>query len=165
MKSKGFTYLLIVIVAAVWYQVFFRIKSNLIGEDVVLPANSVQLMNLKSTVRDTFTLNANYRDPFEGITEHETAVVNPSMPIIPFQPVYVAPRIKPIHQWPKIKYYGLMKKSDSKKPLCIVNFDDMLLNLREGDFCYDEYMIKSIYKDSVVIVHKGLRRTFLKNKN
>lgn len=161
MKSKGFTYLLLIVVAIVWYNVFFRIKSNLIGEDIILQPNSSQLRSLKSHVRDTFNLNANYRDPFEGTTE-KTADASSVLPIIPVQPVYVIPKIKPVHQWPKVRYYGLLKKNNSKKTLCIVNFDDMLLNLYEGDDFFDGYKIKSIHKDSVVIQHDKIQKTFYK---
>ena len=162
MKSKGFTYLLVVIVAIVWYNVFFRIKSNLIGEDVILPPNVSQLANLKAHVRDTFVLHANYRDPFEGITVKSSEPVNSNMPIIPVQPVYVAPKIKPVHQWPKVKYYGIMKKANSKKPLCVFSFDDILMNLRQGDSFYDDYVVKAIYRDSLVIQHKSFMKTFRK---
>lgn len=162
MKSKGFTYLLVIVVAIVWYNVFFRIKSNLMGDDVIPSPNSAQFIKLQSHIRDTFTLHANYRDPFEGVSEKPVEVINPNLPIIPVQTIYVPPKITPVHQWPKVQYYGLMKKRDSKKPLCILNFDDMLLNLRAGDYFFDDYLIKAIYKDSVVIQHKNFRKTFFK---
>ena len=162
MKSKGFTYLLFIVVAIVWYNVFFRIKSNLMGEDVILPPNVAQLVNLKAHVRDTFVLHANYRDPFEGIGEKSTDLLNPNMPIIPVQPVYVAPKIKPVHQWPKVKYYGIMKKGNSKMPLCVFSFDDVLMHLRQGDSFYDGYVVRAIYRDSLVIQNKSLKKTFMK---
>lgn len=161
MKSKPFTYLLLIIVAVIYYNVFFRIKSNLMGEETILSPNTSQTAILKSQIRDTFPLNANYRDPFEGIVEKPTPSINLAPNVV--QPVVRTPPPPPRpHQWPKVKYYGLMKKSTSKKPLCMVNIDDMLFDLREGDYILDGYMIKGIYRDSIVIQYKKIRKTFYK---
>ena len=132
------------------------------GEETVFQPNVSQLVRLSSHVRDTFVLNANYRDPFESLPTQKVENLNSSLSSFP---VYNTPRITPTHQWPKIKYYGLIKQKDSKKSLCIIYFDDVLLNLRQGDSFFDDYLIKAVYKDSIVIQHKSFKKTFMKMKN
>lgn len=160
MKSKPFTYLLLIVVAVIYYNVFFRIKSNLMGEETILAPNASQIAVLKSQIRDTFPLNANYRDPFEGVIEKVVPIININQPNIPQPPVYVPPP-RP-HQWPTIKYYGLVKKQSNKKPTSIINIDDMTYHLKEGEYILDDYMIKGIYRDSIVIQRKKIRKTFYK---
>jgi len=162
MKNKGFTYLLVIVVAVVWYNVFFRIKSNLIGEETVFQSNVSQLVRLTSDVRDTFVLNAKYRDPFESLPTQKDENLNSNLSTFP---VYNTPRTTPVYQWPKIKYYGIIKQTDSKKSLCIIYFDDVLLHLRQGDSFFDDNLIKAVYKDSIVIQHKSFKKTFMKMKN
>lgn len=132
------------------------------GEEAIVASTNLHAITLKSRVRDTFPLNANYRDPFEGIAVEPSSDINANLlPLI--QPVIkTLPSPPRPHQWPRVKYFGLVKKSNSKKPLCIVNIDDMLFNLREGEYILDGYMIKGIYMDSIVIQYKKIKRTFLK---
>jgi hypothetical protein len=162
MKNKGFTYLLIIVVTIVWYNVFFRIKSNLMGEETIIQPTISTLVGLSSHVRDTFVLNANYRDPFESLPTQKDENLNSTASSFS---VYNAPRTTPVYQWPKINYYGIIKQKDSKKSLCIIYFDDVLLNLRQGDSFFDDNFIKAVYKDSIVIQHKSSMKTFMKMKN
>lgn len=161
MKSKPLTYLLLIVVVVIYYNVFFRIKSNLMGEETIVAPNTTQMTKLKSQIRDTFPLNANYRDPFEGTTEKPAPTLNLAPNVVQPQ-VHIPPAPPRPHQWPKVKYYGLMKKTTSKKPRCIVNIDDMMFNLLEGEYILDGYMIKGVYKDSIVIQYKKLKKTFVK---
>lgn len=152
MKSKGLTYVLLIVVAAIWYNVFFRIKDNLAGSDETFTeTNSVAKM-YKSHKREEFDINANYRDPFSGKKSKPVEVSNP-VPVNPI-PVYKEPKLPPppkVHHWPKMKYFGTVKNSASKKPLCIINIDDMLFNLREGEAVLDGIVIKKIYRDSIIV--------------
>jgi hypothetical protein len=161
MKSKGFTYLLVIVVAIVWYNVFFRIKSNLIGEAPLPQSNFGDIVKLSAHVRDTFFLNANYRDPFESLPEQTDENINSSQSSFP---VYNTPSTITPYRWPKIKYYGLIKQKDSKKSLCIIYFDGVFLNLRQGDSFFDDYLIKAVYKDSIIIQHNKIKNTFMKMK-
>lgn len=155
MKNKGVTYLLLIVVAIIWYNVFFRIKDNIMGENLPVADNMAIAKMYKTQPRKEFTLKANYRDPFSSkgssvnVTEISTAA-----PQQPVQPVYKEPKLPPppkVHHWPKIKYFGTVKNNTSKKALCIVNIDDMLFNLREGESELDGIVIKKIYRDSLFI--------------
>ena len=154
MKSKGFTYLLLIVVAIIWYNVFYRIKENIMGENLPVTDNMAIAKMYKTQPRKEFTLKANYRDPFSSKGSSGSIAPTNTTPQIPVQPVYKEPKLPPppkIHHWPKIKYFGTVKNNTSKKALCIVNIDDMLFNLREGESVLDGIVIKKIYRDSLYI--------------
>jgi hypothetical protein len=154
MKNKGFTYLLLIVVAIIWYNVFFRIKDNIMGENLLVSDNTTIAKMYKTQPRKEFTLKANYRDPFSSKGSSGSITATNAAPQMPIQPVYKEPKLPPppkIHHWPKIKYFGTVKNNSSKKALCIVNIDDMLFNLREGESVLDGIVIKKIYRDSLYI--------------
>ena len=154
MKSKGFTYLLLIVVAIIWYNVFFRIKENIMGENLPVTDNTTIAKMYKTQPRKEFTLKANYRDPFISKGSSGSIAPTNTTPQLTVQPVFKEPKLPPppkIHHWPKIKYFGTVKNNSSKKALCIVNIDDMLFNLREGESVLDGIVIKKIYRDSLYI--------------
>lgn len=165
MKNKGVTYLLIIVVAVVWYNLFLRIKSNFVGDDIIIPPSNIEYSIIKTNARDTFKLNANYRDPFQGVSvSTQSALIISNQPEVPKQNVYVAPKIEKVFQWPSVKYYGMLKKANSKKAVGILDFDGSHFNLLEGEYLYDDYQIKAVYRDSLIIKYNKLQKTFYKKK-
>ena len=157
MKNKTFTYILLIVVAIVWYQVFFRVKGSLFGEDEVdIPAVNQPPMGAP-VIRDTFSLLANYRDPF-GETKRNLAEELNKLQEQPQPPKQKAP--PPSVYWPPIKYYGLVKKSESKTPLAIVSVDGIQLMVRKGEELFDGIMLNVIYRDSIQVKNKREKRTF-----
>ncbi len=159
MKNKGVTYLLLLVVAVIWYQVFFRLKSTL--EDDGLPTLLVDdyKINANNFIRDTFTLKANYRDPFDGKLSFIADTVKKKT-------VSTTIKEKPIQRvekWSQINYYGLMRKIESKNPLAVIKIDNQQFFLRKGDEVYDGYKVLSIYRDSVLIEYKRKSKYFYKN--
>jgi hypothetical protein len=69
------------------------------------------------------------------------------------------PTVKPSFHWPDIKYFGLVKKTKSSKPLAIVKFDQVQLMVRENDQVWTNISIKKIYRDSIIIRHGRERKT------
>lgn len=69
MKKEKKTYLLLVIVLAIWGVLGFQIFKAVNPSEDVLPiyANTEKIDIIKPKKRDTFSLLANYRDPFLGI--------------------------------------------------------------------------------------------------
>ena len=150
MKNKGVVYVLLVVVGFVWYNVFFRIKDNFFSEEEQVLTSERQNIQRPTFHRDTFNLNANYRDPFHGVTKTEE--VKPQEPTVATytQPKYTPPLPKP-HHWPKIKYFGLLKSEQSKSPLCILQIGNSMYNLREGEVTYDNIEVRRITRDSVIL--------------
>ncbi len=162
MKNKGLTIALVIIVGAVWYNVFMRVKSNIDADDT-LPVQK-QLTNGKQWLskRESFPLRVNYRDPFTGSLAAMTNEPTPAtMPMIPVEPPMPKPKPEP-PQWPVIRYYGLVRKTSSSVPRTLLTIDGVFYQLKQGDAALDNVTIKKTYRDSVVINYRKQNRTFYK---
>lgn len=159
MKNKSLTYVLLIVVAIVWYNVFFRVVSNFSGDDSgIVPTSNIP-QTIGSIDRDTFSLNANYRDPFGSTTLAISLPVDPQFNPNPY------PVAKPIPQkvkdfWPKIEYKGMLRKTSSDNPLAIIFIDDIQLFLRKGEQVFDGITLKTVHRDSVVILYKKEKRVY-----
>ena len=153
MKSKGFTYILLIIVAIVWYNVFFRIKSNFVDDDKIFTPSNSKTYTIPTSKKDTFDIKADYSDPFGFISSQDFVSEN----------IDAQSNIKennsasinqPIEQkmfWPQIKYKGIIKEVSSEYPLCLLKVDNELFNLIEGDYFLDNLHLKKVNKDYVEI--------------
>ncbi len=156
MKNKSLTYVLLGVVTIIWYQVFVRVKSNFIEETAIgIDINSP--INFQTIQRDTFTLLANYRDPFGSASQltQNTSQLE-QFENAPKPP----PPIKAELPWPKITYYGLVRKTESNNPLGIINIDGSLLYLRKGESIYDNIQVLSIGRDSVRVKYDNKIKIF-----
>lgn len=157
MKNKPLTYVLLIAVGFIWFKVFVRIKSNLTQDELAGAAGDrIEVLQLP-TSRDTFELAANYRDPFLTNTIKAKSKGNTENK----QPI--APIRKPAYQWPSIKYFGLVKKTKSSKPLAIVKFDQVQLMVRENDQVWSDIQIRKIYRDSILISHGKDKKVVYRN--
>jgi hypothetical protein len=157
MKNKGLIYALILVVAAIWYNVFFRVVSNLSGDDADVVAPNETRATFSSIDRDTFSLQANYRDPFGG----STVAVNAAPLDAPIR--IAAPVVKPIkvkEPWSVIRYKGLVRKTSSSDPLAIIYIDGIQMYMRKGDVAFDGITLKTVHKDSIVVWYKKEKRVF-----
>lgn len=168
MKNKGLTFVLVIVVGVIWYKVFFRIKDNLTADTSIAATQNASPILRKQFVKDTFALQANYRDPFHSnaSTTHNSTSdeMNGTAP----QPAPVQQIVKPQpdppkpHRWPKMRYFGLMKSNPQKGTLAILTIDNMRFNLREGEEAYDGITLRKIYGDSVLMVHEKYGRVLKK---
>lgn len=158
MKNKGLTYALLIVVAFVWYKVFVRVASNFTGEDTALVQPNDRKTAFRSIERDTFSLNASYRDPFTG----SSGSLQPVTDQVP--PTTSKPEAKVVKKttvdWPTIRYKGLIRKTNSSNPLAIIYIDGNQLYMRKGESIYDGIVLKTIHRDSVIISYKKGKRTF-----
>jgi hypothetical protein len=162
MKSKALTGIMLVVVALIWYKVFFRVKENLFGEEVGISEN-VQAPNfsLIDTKIDTFPIKLDYRDPFGDIGNSTPTIENPEA-----NPIPAIVKVKPIPQplaWPDIQYYGLIRKTTAKAPLGILSIDGYKHTLRGGESIYDGILVLSIDREKMTIRYKGEVKTFLRD--
>ena len=156
MKKKSFTYILLIVVAIIWFQVFARVKGSFFGEEAPEHQPIKNSMVMAPKVKDTFALNANYRDPFQdgGFTAVEEINENE------IEQLMERPKPPPPVYWPKIKYYGIVRNTESTKPLAIVNVDGVQLMLRKGEEIFDGIKLSAIGRDSILVVNKREKRFF-----
>jgi len=163
MKSKSLTYLLLAVVGIIWYQVFFRVKDTLFAENAALNAQSQQHVSFQLLSRDTVELKANYRDPFHLKKGTPNNGLLEELP--PQRPVQnaIVRSVKPQMLWPDMRYYGLVRRNESNKPLALLKADGLLFNLRLGDEIYNSMYVRVITPDSVVIRLGKHQKTVYRN--
>lgn len=163
MKSKSLTYFLLAVVGIIWYQVFFRVKDTIFGEEAVVKGHSQQAVSFQLLSRDTVTLKANYRDPFHlKKSAPSNGILEEAPPQRPVQNAIVR-SVKPQMIWPDMHYYGLVRRNESNKPLALLKADGLLFNLRLGDEIYNSMYVRAITPDSVVIRLGKHQRTVYRN--
>jgi len=159
MKNKALTYLMLIVVGVIWYQVFFRVKGSLMGEDAEIPTPNQTVASVQIYSRDTVELHVDYRDPFRYIKIAKNVSITPDESKRP-NPVQVRSRPLPAQfQWPNVSYHGLIRNRNSKNPLGLVRVDGLVYNLRPGDEIFNSIYIKSVTSDSLVIGYKKLRKS------
>lgn len=157
MKSKKLTYVLLVVVALIWYKVFFRVKDSLFGSNEVLEhAAQIAPLELLVTNKDTIELNLKYRDPFGIQVKNEITETESNVEV-------QRPVVKEQFVWPSIKFIGRVQKTNSSNPLAIVRIDGIQLFVRKNDELFGDFRIKKIGRDSVVIRHKNESKIFWRN--
>lgn len=165
MKSKALTYIMLVVVGIIWYQVFFRVKGNLTGEDAEVPKPNESLATIRAISRDTVALKVDYRDPFHykktarSVSMNNDANQPPVARVANKRPIVR----KPQFAWPVLTYHGLVRNRKSDKPLALIHSDGLIYNLRPGDEIFNSVYVKSVAPDSLVINHKKLRKTIYRN--
>lgn len=157
MKNKGLIYVLLIGVAAIWYNVFFRVVSNFTTEESAIVAPNKSNSVYKSIDRDTFALLANYRDPFGGSTIAVNQMLTDPQPTAPTKAI-VKTKVK--ESWPTIEYKGLVRRSNSTNPLAIIYIDGIQLHMRKGETVFDGIALKIVHRDSVLILYKKEKRVF-----
>lgn len=155
MKNKKATYILIPLVALVWAMIFYRIFSAVKPADNELMQTNALAMDstVSNTLPDTFSIHANYRDPFLGtmISSERPVLRNTSLPTTPVKTTVI------IKSWPVITYGGMIKNQKSNKQLALLQINGESKMMKVGDM-EDEVELVKIYKDSIeVMFQKGKR--------
>lgn len=160
MKNKLLTYILLIVVAVIWYQVFFRVKGNLLGDELVATeqrdANS--LFELKQ--RDTIALALDYKDPFRSRKKSNRTAQNLPSPTKPVRRSAPTRPVKHQMEWPKIDYYGMVHNHDKKHPLAIIKEDGIIYKLTIGDELFNEIRVKAISQEEIVFQKKKTEKIY-----
>lgn len=148
MKNKKLTYFLLPLVILIWGTVFYKLfyttfqEEEWTNEIVNLPKNIAA-----TSVADTFSIIANYRDPFLGnVISRENSEKNLSQQ----KPIMSQPKVEPVVQWPNIVYGGTIKNQQSAKQLALVKINGKENILKAGEKIGVVELMK-IYKDSIEV--------------
>ncbi len=143
------------IVAFIWYKAFFKVKSSFFSEQVEVVQPIVSANSFSPIIRDTFLLDITYQDPFIPFVS-----LSDLSNIDEIKDAAYIQRSIPVFMWPSVKYYGMMKKEKSKKPLAILSVDGFKLMARKDEELFNGFYVKKIYKDSILIGYKNKRKYF-----
>ncbi|MBI2269772.1 MAG: hypothetical protein HYU69_05370 [Bacteroidetes bacterium] len=140
------TYLMVPVVIAIWAYVFYSIFGNKDkpDKDLLHPANAARLNNTTGQPVDTFSIKADYRDPFldklMGGEQPKSASAIKTPPV----------KVQPLTTWPQVAYFGIIKNQTGNKQLALLQINGkqsrMQLNQMAGDIT-----LMKITKDSVQV--------------
>lgn len=146
MKNKKIIYLLLPLVIIIWGVVLYRVFSITAAEPILpVPGNTLSNKDIKTSVLDTFSIDANYRDPFLDKVVH-VPVENK----IKSTPLPKVEKILIPLKWPVLTYLGIIKNQDSGKKITLINIDGESNFMKEGDEVSGIHLLK-VYKDSVEV--------------
>lgn len=65
-------------------------------------------------------------------------------------------RVRP-YQWPDISYHGVVKKQGTQNSgLLMIKFNNAIINIRQGEYFYDDLKITRSWRDSVEIINERM---------
>ena len=143
MNNKNVKYILIAVVVIIWGSIGYKIINGLASTQPFIPpvTNSI---TLKDTLiaTDTFTLLADYPDPF--LWQQNDTVQN-NAPIIASKEnseAYNTQVSEPVlHNPPAVKYLGFIKNGKNKMAIILINEQEMTVKEKEK---IDDIMILKI---------------------
>ncbi|MBW8050715.1 MAG: hypothetical protein FVQ77_10360 [Cytophagales bacterium] len=162
MKNKKLTYFLIVLLVFIWGLIFYKIFVGVFdGSNNYVIAN-IQKKPVKDIIitSDTFTIKANYRDPF--LAQTYSNVAKKTKKKIVTKPVIKKPieAVLPI-RWPVIKYLGSIKNQKTNKEVAMININRKEKLISVGDTVTGIRLLK-IYGDSVQVVYEKEKKVIKK---
>jgi len=147
------TYVLGLVVLAVWGLIIYRVFEAVSSHDDDLPVPSVKIAreayNDFSIPKDTTHLLLNYRDPFGMVKQKDTNRVV----IRKVSDRKISVQAKPM-DWGFIRYSGYMLNPDTKKLIALVSINGQNITMSEGQTKNDVKLIKNL-RDSIKISFAG----------
>ncbi|MFI5219067.1 MAG: hypothetical protein ACHQNT_06225 [Bacteroidia bacterium] len=155
MKNKKTVYILLPLAVLIWGIIIYKIILSLSPDETAMSSEQFNLpAATSSNAPDTFSIIANYRDPFLG----KQASLNPA----PVKALVIKKTLPPVSKpWPDIKYNGTMKNASSKKEFAFVqiNGKEYIMKLNEEE---DDIKLLKIFKDSAVVAFGKEKKTVVK---
>jgi len=164
-KNKKLTYILVPLVIIIWGGIFYRVFMYLNKTPDINPQTvSRSIENVSKEEIDTFSIIADYRDPFldRKIKHEPSPVIQKTMSEEKHTKNNVIQkknRTEKRIKWPEIRYGGLVQnpKSGNKVGLVKINGKDHLVKAGE---IINDITVNSVFDDSVVVVLMDECRTF-----
>jgi hypothetical protein len=157
MKKKQLNYILVMVAAAVWALIAYRIFTGLGATEEPVPLTRQDQGFPKPPADDyalrpdTTRLRLNYRDPFSSKKPRDTSGTPGIKPAgVPLSPLVPQPLI----DWSTIRYSGYMRNPGSKKLIALLTVNGKNLMLAEGEQAEKIKLLKNL-QDSVKINYRG----------
>lgn len=159
MKNGKLKYILIAIVLGIWSTIIYRyiayLKGNDYSKQYVLNNNNTNF----NQNTDTFTLYANYSNPFIGI--NDTKQGNKSSSNNDVHKIVTKPKIVPINTitWPSIKYSGIVFNTKNNRNSVMLTINGKI-HILEKDGSIMGIKIIAVKKDSIALLYLNQQKYF-----
>ena len=152
MKSKRTTYIMLLVVVGIWGLIGFKIWKGLQGDDDFVAPGGDKLVTPKNrNTPDTFSLLANYRDPFLGKTQTISAPNTFTASTSPKEKQVIAKPEPIVNTWPEMRYGGFVKKSGQDKAAGFLSIAGSSEIVSPGQQVR-EFTVGRIWRDSVEVM-------------
>src|SRR3990172_870049 len=151
-KNKVMMLVLIAAAAGLWIFIIMKIYNAYYSDEETAPVQVKTTMTEKLKMEsDTFSIVANYRDPFLGETIRK--------PILSQKPMVPEKKkeVKPILPWPTVIYGGMIRNQKTNQQLALITVNGNNEVLSPGEI-YQEVEVLKIYKDSVQLAFGNEKR-------
>jgi hypothetical protein len=159
MKSKKFTYLLLVCVAGLWGLIFYRIFNSMSDKELpVLPSSPKKMAYFKMVnhEEDQVDLKLDYRNPFSASSVEFITDV-PKTTSMPKAIVPINMHIKVPVKWNSILYTGYINNPTNKQKVAMLTLDGKEFMLTEGQQSNGVKLLKYA-KDSIKLQYQNETR-------
>lgn len=158
MKGKATAKLLLPLVIAIWAMIGWKVYAamNKDGDANNVSYHAPEIAAHGKALPDSVVLIANYRDPFldKVVEVKRNAAANSSAVVV--KPKAEAPP-KATASWPKLGYYGLVKRNGDAKTVGFLSVDGESHFVQSGTVI-GEVKVLRMWKDSVEVVWGKERR-------
>jgi len=144
MRKKKTLYIMLPIILLVWGGVFYQLYGYFFSSPVYKNIEEKQFVNIEEIKQDTFSIVANYRDPFLGGKVKLKKTINNynSKSNVNNNRKKQQKIIKADQPWPTIKYSGMIKNNNSNWKVGIIKVNGKEHLVKEGLLINDLKIIK-----------------------
>lgn len=137
---------MLLVVVAIWAYVFYTIFGNKDKPDKDLPysATIAKSNSVAKNVVDTFSIKADYRDPFLD------KLVASEQPKSSFPIKAALVKVQANTTWPQISYFGIIKNQTGNKQLALLQINGKQNRMQVNQMVGDITLLK-LTKDSVQV--------------
>lgn len=161
MKKKKTLYLMLPLIILVWGVVFYQLFSYFFSSPTYANEIVKEVINIDEIKQDTFSIVADYRDPFLGKKARFKKQANSSSSTKNNSRKMVENQDKSEKPWPLITYNGMIKNNNSDRRVGIIKISGKEYLIKEKDVV-SEVTILSINKNIVEVRFQKENKTITK---
>ncbi|MDF1676543.1 MAG: hypothetical protein P1U44_12585 [Vicingaceae bacterium] len=159
-QKKKTIYILMPIVILVWGFVFYQLYGYFFSTPSYANTEEKTIINIDEIKKDTFSIVANYRDPF--LSQKRVQTVNYQVATKTNGTSKTKKHTPPtVLKWPSIQYKGMIKNNNSERRVAIVNIDGKERIVKEGT-TLNELKVVKIEKETITVSFQDEQKTINK---
>lgn len=159
MKNKKLLYILVPLSLIIWGLIFYRIFTGLKNTDIPDTTRPAFKARQETPLKDSFTLVANYRDPFLGGNVIVAKPQTTSSSVGKRQFISTTTTPPPL---PDVQYFGIISNAGNRNKVGLIKIQGRDFLLKEGETAEPHIKIIKFYKDSVILTSQSYKHTVKK---
>lgn len=158
-QKKKNIYILLPIVILVWGFVFYQLYGYFFSTPSYANTEEKTIINIDEIKKDTFSIVANYRDPF--LSQKRAQTVNHRVAVKTNGSKTKKNSTPTVLKWPSIQYKGMIKNNNSERRVAIVTVDGKERIVKEGT-TLNELKVVKIEKETITVFFQDEQKTINK---